>query len=239
MAAAGPADAQLGERLWHAAATGDLRGAADAILSGARIDFKAMYKAVSPDANPWNPSGGRLTPLSVAAYHGHAEMVRLLLQHGADPTVRNDWGHPILQFCKGSDVSLLIEAALRERRPGKDDALYLSPKALPSSPPNVLVTDADQPALSPRRGVLATSNNGGPGAGGNLSPSPHNARAASPSPSGAPSLSGRDRRHGSAHTVAPCAVCVGCTTSAPSVCRGEGQRLPDPPQGARRLCGRR
>lgn len=183
MAAAGPGDAQLGERLWHAAATGDLRGAADAILSGARIDFKAMYKAVSPDANPWNPSGGRLTPLSVAAYHGHAEMVRLLLQHGADPTARNDWGHPILQFCQGSDVSLLIEAAVRERRPGKDDALYLSPKALPSSPPNVLVTDADQPALSPRRGVLATSNNGG--GGGNLSPSPHNARAASPSPSGA------------------------------------------------------
>lgn len=157
------------ERLWHAAAINDTRGAAEAIVAGAKIDYKAMYKAVSPDANPWNPSGGRLTPLSVAAYHGHTEMVRLLLQNGADPTIVNDWGQSILSFCKGPEVAMLLQDALRERGGGanKDSALYLSPKALPSSPPNVVVTDAPD---SPRRLSPANAGNLSPARTGAASP---------------------------------------------------------------------
>lgn len=157
---------QLNERLWHAAATNDTRTAAEAIIAGAKIDTKLMYKAVSPDANPWNPSGGRLTPLSVAAYHGHVEMVRLLLQNGADPTLINDWGQSIINFCKGPEVAIILQEALRERGANKDSALYLSPKALPSSPPNVVVTEAD----SPRRQLAANAGNLSPARAGAASP---------------------------------------------------------------------
>lgn len=228
----------LNEQLWHAAATGDTRAAAEAILAGAKLEHKAMYNAVSPDANPWNPSGGRLTPLGVAAYHGHTEMVRLLLNHGADPTVTNDWGQELLRFAKGAEVGLLIQEAVRARKDTKDSSLYLSPKAMPNSPPAaappaLLITPTTPEVIAepPRRVAAATH------AGGNLSPRAAH-RGASPlrvsaqgsltpprSPSGTGNKSGSspkkrraaletssmgDEKAWSPHAIERYAILVGC-----------------------------
>jgi hypothetical protein len=60
---------QSNERLWQAAFSGDLEGVKSAVGQGAAVDFKGQ-------------SG--FTPLNAAARNGHLEIVKYLVEHGAD-----------------------------------------------------------------------------------------------------------------------------------------------------------
>lgn len=51
------------------------------------------------------------TPLHGAAYFGHAQVVRLLLQHGARPNLRNNWGNASLDESATSEIRKVIQTA--------------------------------------------------------------------------------------------------------------------------------
>ena len=53
------------------------------------------------------------TPLFVAAYTGHVEVVRLLVRAGADPTLSGRGGLPIDQICGDEDADKANEAEIR------------------------------------------------------------------------------------------------------------------------------
>lgn len=57
--------------------------------------------------NPQNAQGGA-TPLIVAASHGNMELVRLLLDKGADPAVKNFEGKNALQVLKGINNAAIL-----------------------------------------------------------------------------------------------------------------------------------
>jgi len=61
----------------------------DAARSGQMDVFQQALPAGLP-ANMMNDKGDSLVML--AAYHGHAQLVKLLIQHGADPNRVNDRG---------------------------------------------------------------------------------------------------------------------------------------------------
>ena len=61
------------------------------------------------EANP--PS----SQLMLAAYHGHAELVELLIQHGADPNRINDRGQSPLAGAVFKKEDRVIEASLSGR----------------------------------------------------------------------------------------------------------------------------
>ena len=70
--------------------------------------------ALEPDVDA--PSPNRSTPLMMAAKYGSVEQVKWLLEHGADPTVRNEQGLSAMDFAKASDRGphrALIQAFLR------------------------------------------------------------------------------------------------------------------------------
>lgn len=65
-------------------------------------------------------SPNKSTPLMLAAHYGHADVVRLLLEEGADPTLRNEQGLTAVDFARRAgrdDMAELVAAALRARRP--------------------------------------------------------------------------------------------------------------------------
>jgi ankyrin repeat protein len=65
-------------------------------------------------------SPNKTTPLMMAAYYGTQEAVKLLLDAGADPTLRNDLGMTAVDFAqKGGrkDAAALIGAAVRGSKP--------------------------------------------------------------------------------------------------------------------------
>ena len=51
------------------------------------------------------------TPLHGAAYFGHAQVVRLLLQHGARTNLRNNWGNASLDESATSEIRRVIQTA--------------------------------------------------------------------------------------------------------------------------------
>jgi len=51
------------------------------------------------------------TPLHGAAYFGHAQVVRLLLQHGARTNLRNNWGNAPQDESATSEIRRLIQTA--------------------------------------------------------------------------------------------------------------------------------
>ncbi|CAK7267253.1 hypothetical protein SEPCBS119000_002452 [Sporothrix epigloea] len=66
---------------------------AQRLYNGARAGDLALFQQALPaglPANMRNEKGDSL--LMLAAYHGHADLVRLLLQNGADPNRLNDKG---------------------------------------------------------------------------------------------------------------------------------------------------
>ncbi|HVE52004.1 MAG TPA: ankyrin repeat domain-containing protein [Ramlibacter sp.] len=65
-------------------------------------------------------SPNKSTPLMMAAMYGSPAAVRLLLQEGADPTMRNELGMSAVDFAQRGnrkDAAELIAAAIRSRQP--------------------------------------------------------------------------------------------------------------------------
>jgi len=75
------------------------------------LDENAYIDAESPNKS---------TPLMVAAQYGSTPAVKLLLEAGADPTLRNELGLSAVEFAlRGNrpDAASLISAAIRARQP--------------------------------------------------------------------------------------------------------------------------
>jgi ankyrin repeat protein len=75
------------------------------------LDQHAYIDAASPNGT---------TPLMMAAMYGNASAVKMLLEAGADPTIKNDLGLTAIDFAervKKSDSTAIIAAFIRGRRP--------------------------------------------------------------------------------------------------------------------------
>lgn len=65
-------------------------------------------------------SPNRSTPLMMAAHYGHPRVVRLLLEEGADPLLKNELGLSAIDFAhraNRADTAEAIAAAVRSRQP--------------------------------------------------------------------------------------------------------------------------
>ena len=85
--------------LHYAAASGSMEIASLLLQRGAKVD------ALAPN---------RTTPLMMAARGGHAKMARLLLDNGADATLRNEWGMGAVDFARDNNHKS-IEKGLQSR----------------------------------------------------------------------------------------------------------------------------
>lgn len=75
------------------------------------LDEHAFIDAESPN---------KTTPLMMAAHYGSPQAVKLLLEAGADPTLRNELGLSAVEFAQRGnrkDAADLIAAAIREKSP--------------------------------------------------------------------------------------------------------------------------
>lgn len=75
------------------------------------LDQHAYIDAASPNGS---------TPLMMAAMYGNASAVKMLLEAGADPTIKNDLGLTAIDFAERvqkSDSTAIIAAFIRARRP--------------------------------------------------------------------------------------------------------------------------
>jgi hypothetical protein len=103
------------ERLFRAARHGDVAGVERSLAAGARVNAAA-------------PIDGK-TALFRAAVFGHADAVRVLLEHGADPARRGNDGRTALEMvlavrAEEHDRSAVaafdrVESALRRAEPGR------------------------------------------------------------------------------------------------------------------------
>jgi ankyrin repeat protein len=90
-------------------------------LMAKRGNLTAVEWLLAHDANPnalWNHWGALLTPLHLAVLSDHAEVARVLLDAGADPSIRDSMhdsdAHGWATFFRRADIVELIE---RSRRP--------------------------------------------------------------------------------------------------------------------------
>ncbi|CAK7214803.1 hypothetical protein SBRCBS47491_002274 [Sporothrix bragantina] len=100
---------------------------AQRLYNGARAGDLALFQQALPaglPANMANEKGDSL--LMLAAYYGHANLVRLLLQHGADPNRLNDKGQSPLAGAVFKAENAVVEALLE----GGADPEYGTPTAL-------------------------------------------------------------------------------------------------------------
>lgn len=75
------------------------------------LENHAYIDAASPNGT---------TPLMMAAQYGSAEMVKLLLDEGADPTLKNQLGLTVVNFAQRvsrSELAAQLSAAIRKRQP--------------------------------------------------------------------------------------------------------------------------
>ncbi|KAF4512052.1 hypothetical protein G6O67_001237 [Ophiocordyceps sinensis] len=101
----------LAARMYDAARAGDLP-----------VFQQALPAGLPP--NMTNEKGDTL--LMLAAYHGHADLVKLLIEHGADPNRLNDRGQSPLAGAIFKNEEAVIEALLE----GGADPEHGSPSAL-------------------------------------------------------------------------------------------------------------
>ena len=59
------------------------------------------------------------TPLHIATFHGHEEVVKALLEHKADPTAKDDDQITVLQLAEKITASSVIQVALLDASKGK------------------------------------------------------------------------------------------------------------------------
>ena len=71
--------------------------------------------------NAQNKSGN--TPLHWAALNGHLDAVKVLLEHGADPTITNHKGHDPIYEAELNDKSDVVEWVLKEGGEGLEEGL--------------------------------------------------------------------------------------------------------------------
>lgn len=93
----------------HYAATSDTPASLDMVRL--LLEHHAYIDAESPN---------RSTPLMMAAHYGKPEVVRLLLEEGADPLLRNEQGLTAIDFAQRAqrpEAANLIAAAVRARQP--------------------------------------------------------------------------------------------------------------------------
>ncbi|KAG7144752.1 putative ankyrin repeat protein like [Verticillium longisporum] len=106
-----PEAIELAGRMYDAARSGDATVFAQALPAGLPV-------------NMTNEKGDSL--LMLAAYYGHAELVKLFLQHGADPNRLNDKGQSPLAGAVFKMEDAVIEALLE----GGADPEFGNPNAL-------------------------------------------------------------------------------------------------------------
>ncbi|KAI0382548.1 ankyrin [Hypomontagnella monticulosa] len=106
-----PEAIEFASRMYNAARAGEIE------------IFEQALPAGLP-ANLTNEKGDTL--LMLAAYHGHADLVKLLIQHGADPNRINDRGQSPLAGAVFKKEDAVIEALLE----GGADPDHGSPSAL-------------------------------------------------------------------------------------------------------------
>ena len=88
------------EQLIYAAEKGDLQMARCAIEAGARVDASKEYN--------------KRTPLFLASAHGHTDIVRLLIDQGADVSLKDVNGDNPLHDCGNIDIAgILIDRGVK------------------------------------------------------------------------------------------------------------------------------
>ena len=92
----------------------------------------------------------------LAAYHGHADLVRLLLEHGADPNALNDRGQSPLAGAVYKNEAGVIEALLA----GGADPAWGAPTALEAAEQFRLQQWRERFEQAPGRGKMGSMQNG-------------------------------------------------------------------------------
>jgi len=104
------------QRLWEAVVAGDAEGLCQALEAGAEID-NVLWE---DDLEPEDPGGDGRTPLLEAAWRGQRELVRLLLEQGAEVQRRDLQGQSawILASLRGHpEVAAVLEEHGADRQP--------------------------------------------------------------------------------------------------------------------------
>ncbi len=98
------------EMLWQAARTGDLEQVRKSLDSGTPVDARTPYDS---------------TALCFACDRGHLEVVRLLLERGADPNVKDKFykANPLSWATSGEHHAIITEL-LKNGATGADDLLF-------------------------------------------------------------------------------------------------------------------
>lgn len=88
--------------------------------SGGHLEIMALLIEHHAYINAESPN--KTTPLMMAAHYGTPQAVKLLLDEGADPTMRNELGLSAVDFAQGAnrkDAAEMIAAVIRGAKKGK------------------------------------------------------------------------------------------------------------------------